>query len=237
MIFAVNRRWPGPDDQLADGQTAAASDALQHMRQLAADGKMLIWGQLDAHQLHVIIPREYWVDHQVDFLRAAMAEPERTATERTAHSASYTQYSALMVSRAQIEAVWPPSDLTTPLSLQEAAQIAYETAEKEGWHDAVSGETSDPLQRLEYFKHAMLVQAQHHTISLSGVKPPSRQSLPIPTERIAGLHPVPGESSVRYLSQSQIAYHTLTISRSDLEKVIAIYAALAESLGASGALD
>jgi len=46
MMYAVNRRWPQPEEKLRDGQTGAASDALQKMRELAGDGKFTIWGKL-----------------------------------------------------------------------------------------------------------------------------------------------------------------------------------------------
>ena len=107
MMFVVNRKWPEPDAPLSDDQFSQKSAALQEMRQSAADGKILIWGKLAPQGLHVIIPRDFWIDHQVKFLRAALADREKVATEKTSHGASSDRYDALMVSKAQIESQWP----------------------------------------------------------------------------------------------------------------------------------
>jgi|SRR5665213_367222 len=127
-----------------------------------------------------------------------------------------------------------PRPVDDKLPFQDAAQISYERAEKDGWLDTVAGESTDPQQRLETFKYMMLVQAQHHAVVLCGVKPPSRQSFPIPQEKLGGLRPVAGESALHSLSPDKAVYHSVTISRTDLEKVIAVYQAIATNMGGSG---
>ncbi len=111
------------------------------------------------------------------------------------------------------------------LSLQAAAQIAYEQAERDGWLENVSARGD---YGLEFFKFAMLLQAQHYVITLSGKGPPSGEPYPIAANRIAGLHPMKGENTLHRGSVAgQVEFRDVTISAVDLDKVIAIYRALA----------
>jgi hypothetical protein len=111
----------------------------------------------------------------------------------------------------------------TEIAIQDAAQLAYENAEKNGWLDIVVGTSSDPEDRLTSFKYMMLVQATEGAVALIGVKPPSRQSYPIPKDELQYLHPAKGESALLFGTRPKAVYHSVVISRADLEKVIETY--------------
>ena len=113
--------------------------------------------------------------------------------------------------------------------LQDAAQYAYESAERDGWLDQVVGISADPHLLLNQFKYMMKIQAGNGIVILKGIRPPSTQYYAIPADTMRNLHPENGTSTLLSIQAGRPRYDSVTISKSDLEKVIAIYRAIAES--------
>lgn len=116
-----------------------------------------------------------------------------------------------------------------PIAIQEAAQIAFERAERERRLEVVVGDSSDPEDRLTSFKYMMLVEATKGVVILNGVKQPSRQSMPIPKKQLRDLYPGKGESTLRTTTPDKVAFERVTISGADLETVIETYRAHAKA--------
>jgi hypothetical protein len=227
----IRGHWPRTKDETfagddAFGDVGRASEAL---REAAGSGGVTIWGKQHPLRLYELIPAAFWINNQIDQL-SVYGSPDEIKTEQiTGRPGSEPNYRALKVNKAQVEAVWPARAPAVPLDipLQVAAQLAYEQAEKEGWLENIAPARGDPQQRLDYFKYAILIQAQNHGITLSGAQPPSTQSYPIPTERIAGLHPMKGENTLHRGSVAgRVEFRDVTINADELDKVIATYHAL-----------
>ncbi len=106
--YAVHGRWLGDDEQAINKETEMkeASETAQKMRELAGQGKYLIWGKTDPARLHQPVPKEFWVDNQIDFLRLAADTAENVRTERATAGHS-TGYFNLKVNKSQSERIWP----------------------------------------------------------------------------------------------------------------------------------
>jgi hypothetical protein len=126
-----------------------------------------------------------------------------------------------MVSRAEVESLW--SHEHDELSLQQAAQIAYETAEKDGWLDVVCSRESDGDAQLNLFKLMMLVQARHGNVSLTGIRPPSTQRLQIPKRDLSNLYPDKASNLCAMHGHGRLVFRDVCISRRDLNRVIETY--------------
>ena len=106
--YAVHGRWLGDDEQAINKQTEMkkASETAQKMRELAGQGEYPIWGKTDPARLHQRVPKEFWVDNQIDFLRLAADTAENVRTERATAGHS-TPYFSLKVNKSQTERMWP----------------------------------------------------------------------------------------------------------------------------------
>jgi hypothetical protein len=106
--YVIHGRWLGDNEQAINNETEMkkASEIAQEMRELAGQGKYLIWGKNHPARLHQRIPKEFWVDNQIDFLRLAGDTAENVRTERA--TAGYcTRYFSLKVNKSQTERIWP----------------------------------------------------------------------------------------------------------------------------------
>lgn len=129
----------------------------------------------------------------------------------------------------------PETSLTTgasparsELSIQTAALEIYEAAEREGWLEHVTATQVDPEIRLQTFYFMILIQAREGAIALRGIKPPSRQRMALPSEQMRNLTVHPSEDSLLYvIPLNTVAFKNVTISRDDLDKVIATYRKIA----------
>lgn len=112
VCYAVHSRWLGDDEQAFNNETEMkkASEIAQKMRELAGRGKYPIWGKNDPARLHQIIPTDFWIDNQIDFLRLVGDTAENVRTERatTGHSKHYFN---LKVNKSQTVQIWPAFSL------------------------------------------------------------------------------------------------------------------------------
>jgi len=207
-------------------------------------GQLLAWGRAIGRDRTLPlfpIPEDYWLHAKLNIWllddepgggNVLQARPDST------NAPNKTQYQEILINQAQALAEWPAPAPMTPrdIPLQEAAQIAYEQAERDGWLKKIGpARGSDPQLPLEYFKHAILKRAENREITLSGKEFLSRNPYPIPAEVVPGLWPMRGENTLHRGSVAgQAEFKDVTISAEDLDKVIVFYHALATGLrGAS----
>jgi hypothetical protein len=107
MMFALNGKWPLPDDKLRGAQADQAMKVLQKMRELAGEGRMTIWGKETDLHLPVQISADFWVENQINYMTAVFEDPDKADTESATAFQTHKSYKSLQVSRQQIEALWP----------------------------------------------------------------------------------------------------------------------------------
>jgi len=112
VCYAVHGRWLGDDEQAFNNVTEMkkASEIAQKMRKLAGQGKYSVWGKNDPARLHQIIPDDFWIDNQIDFLRLVGDTAENVRTER-ATSGYSRHFIGLKVNKSQTEQMWPALSL------------------------------------------------------------------------------------------------------------------------------
>ncbi len=117
IFYAVHGRWLGADEQALnrDGDTDRALDVVKEMRQKAADGEFRIWGRASSSHAYQAVPSEFWITHSIDFIRIFANNPHGVKTEPAAFNATQETFSALMVSKAEVEKAWPPQSLSRAL--------------------------------------------------------------------------------------------------------------------------
>jgi hypothetical protein len=101
--------------------------------------------------------------------------------------------------------------------IQDAAQQAYEAAERAEVLEYFILDGPSPLYRLETFKHVFLVDDE---AVLYGAKPPSTVVRPIPREEYNQLHPIEGTNQLSFLgTRDVVAYTDVTVSAKDLARI------------------
>lgn len=104
------------------------------------------------------------------------------------------------------------------IPILEAAQIAFEYAEKIGIEDLVSSTATPSSDKLNYFLYAFVTDDR---IRLFGERSPSRVSREIPDNVRSRLHPIPGTSNLRSDFASEgTHYDKVTITKRDLFKYL-----------------
>ena len=122
------------------------------------------------------------------------------------------------------------------ISLEDAAQIAYESVERMGIDPMTRYNFSSPTVPLSSMKFMLMYQCDD--VELFGVRPPSTASLPIPrSEWWKRLHPADKGSALLPIDvNASPTYVDVKISRRDLKRSIAHYVAdlrRAHQLGAA----
>lgn len=92
----------------------AAATASAEIVEKAADGDIHIWGVHSLNERHgkEPIPDVFWKYYQIDLEVLLSAPPEKTKTEPSVPLSRFETYYALMVSRLQVEKLWPPGKLS-----------------------------------------------------------------------------------------------------------------------------
>jgi hypothetical protein len=122
VYFALHGRWPTETSPtvrlfLREGDFERGNGLLGELRRHARDGTVRVWGQpysaaskFDERGVLRPIEREYWDDHGLDLmcLAAESLESVRTEHDGRVREAGLGLYCGLMVSRREVEAIWPP---------------------------------------------------------------------------------------------------------------------------------
>jgi hypothetical protein len=111
VCFAVHGRWLGEDEEAfpTESHMAKAAEVAQEMRELAGDGRFLVWGKLESGRLHEVISRAFWITNQIDYLRLVADTAPLLRSEPATATSSGLPYLELMASKAQTEQLWPPN--------------------------------------------------------------------------------------------------------------------------------
>lgn len=75
-------------------------------RQMAHDGTLSVWGKRSENSVFQVIPKEHWLDHNVEWVDLLLGSAR---TENVMHTAP-DPFLELMVSRAQFEKEWPHAE-------------------------------------------------------------------------------------------------------------------------------
>jgi len=97
------------------------------------------------------------------------------------------------------------------IPLKEAAQIAYETAERAGLIGVAYGLDQTPAERLLHSMDTLLVQ----NIRFYGQKPPSTRKVRIPKSELENLHPRAGSNELTDIIGRKVEYEDVSLSRLD----------------------
>jgi hypothetical protein len=100
VAYAATGQW-GQRYALHAGKPAALHDC----RQLAADGEITIWGKRRPNGVFEAVPKEFWLDNQVDAL-ALMRGDARTQIAAPGVRSDIT-FTDLMTKRAHFEREFP----------------------------------------------------------------------------------------------------------------------------------
>jgi hypothetical protein len=137
LYFALHGRCPAEISPnvglfLKEGDFERGNALLGEFRRHARDGSIRIWGQpysatsgFDERGVLPLIEQQYWHDHEfaLGCLAAERREDVRTEHDGYVMESGLGLYCGLMVSRREIEAIWPPRrkrlHLRTPWQLTE----------------------------------------------------------------------------------------------------------------------
>jgi hypothetical protein len=131
IAYIVTRKWDSKPTENSD-DAKQMNEALAKLRQAALDEDLRVWGRNYTSSIYEPIDPYYWAKYEVDFL--SLFRPEAHVFEDALPNPNYR---GLMVSKAEIEALWPPQ---TPQSasedkhayflfLQAAVRTAFENIE------------------------------------------------------------------------------------------------------------
>lgn len=141
-------------------------------------------------------------------------------------------YADLQVNRAEALRIWPSANKSRDeeaVFIEEAAHLIYEAMERVGLDDMTEARYSSPAVILNHYKYVLLTAAKEKAITLHGVRPPSRQSRPIPPDVMSQLQPHEGSNSLLSLSRaSALDFRDVWLSRGDLDRAIEDRIALLE---------
>ena len=119
---------------------------------------------------------------------------------------------------------WPtlkdriPALGTKYVPLDDAARLAYEGLERAGVLDVVLSRAVGPQTSLDHLKYVFLTS---DNIDLRGIRPPSRQSLPIQPEEIRKLFPTDKHpDSLSYIVGREPIYTGVSIRKRDLQRAV-----------------
>ena len=119
VFFIMHRRWPADAEVESmfdtEGELTRANGVLAEMRQMALDGKMLVWGKPTRTHMTMggdtssgvyhNVPPSHWTDHIVDAPELIL-QPHQVYTT-VGLKIDGASFCALKVSNHQVEMLWP----------------------------------------------------------------------------------------------------------------------------------
>lgn len=90
-------------DVVKDGR--GRGDLLPHVRQLAFDGRVMVWGRLTLSDIFRQMPTEYWGNHSIDWF--SLLKADGATSEGYPNEKQGPFYHDLMVSKLQFEKEYP----------------------------------------------------------------------------------------------------------------------------------
>jgi hypothetical protein len=125
LAYAEFKEWGGTFFEAASSAKNEANEQLVRFRQLAHDGVLKVWGKRSVNGVFEIIPKEHWLDHNVEWFDLLRGNPR---TENVLHTTPQP-YSELMVSKAEFEREWSPHDRSMDQATRQATLAVEKMAE------------------------------------------------------------------------------------------------------------
>lgn len=117
------------------------------------------------------------------------------------------------------------------LPLKDAAQLAYEAAERNGVVDLGSSPKSPPDVRLDHFAYVLIGDTE---AVIYAAKPPSTRPRPRSHDEVKGLRPLREKNQLIHRGTIlSVAYTDVSVRRSDLRRIIREYPKKAREFAAS----
>lgn len=111
MRYVAVGNWPNEGDHSIGGNPEDLKRLAEQIWQQAIDGRITIWGRRARNNIHVPIPRDYLVSKPVSVTKHVINMPSLDATLKAMLGEAdppSDDYIDLMVSKVEIEAIWPP---------------------------------------------------------------------------------------------------------------------------------
>jgi hypothetical protein len=118
VMYILDGAWPEGETRWPEGQwhegrwhenePGHSFQVLELIREWAKDGKLLVWGRLSPLQPREPIPSQFWRTNRVDGLHTVFEGKENSCTESASELPMLEKFTALYVSRSQVEARWQP---------------------------------------------------------------------------------------------------------------------------------
>lgn len=103
LAYAELKQWDRSFFDAASSAKNEANEQLDRFRQLAHDGDLTVWGKRTENGVFQLIPKEHWLDHNVEWFDLLRGNPRTENVLR----ATPQPYSELMVNKAEFEREWP----------------------------------------------------------------------------------------------------------------------------------
>jgi hypothetical protein len=131
----------------------AIHDLMDHVRQLAFDDRLPIWGKKQGHQsLWEKPPAAFWKNNHLDYLSFTDSDPTKLRVVPSNTSGQTTSLCDLMTSRAAVDAICQDQSIASTLPTNDANSLCIVTG------------TGEPFDHVEVNQYGV-----HHTISV-GIK-------------------------------------------------------------------
>ncbi|HVZ27489.1 MAG TPA: hypothetical protein VG798_02440 [Rhizomicrobium sp.] len=120
VMYILNGAWPKGETRWGKGQeresrwrdveTGRSFQVLELIREWAKDGKLRVWGKAAPFSPREPIPPQFWRTNRVDGLHTVFEGEENSCTESASQLPMLEKFSALYVSRSQVEVWWRPRE-------------------------------------------------------------------------------------------------------------------------------
>lgn len=107
--YIASRSWMVMKITIDDGsEIEKLYDAAKSIHQAACDGDLPIWGMNNFSGPLILIEKEYWRIHRLEFMGVLKTEaPEDWKTEYMTHNKDQPIYHSLKTSKSEVEKLWP----------------------------------------------------------------------------------------------------------------------------------
>ena len=102
LAYAELKEWGRSFFEAASSEKNVANEHLSRFRQLAHDGLLTVWGKRSENGVFQIIPKEHWLDHNLEWFDLLRGNSRTENVSRTEPH----PYSEIMVCKAEFEWEW-----------------------------------------------------------------------------------------------------------------------------------
>lgn len=111
--FIISREWP--TGHALGGKTTELQMIASAIRQRAMDGTLTVWGKEGDDQVYKVVPTTYWANRNIDVLKDLMSmDLAGMLASLAGDRRPRDEYYDLMLSKEEVEAIWPPGEDRRP---------------------------------------------------------------------------------------------------------------------------